>query len=552
MSAWRLLITAIVCLMIAACRRNTAPPTTPWFVDITASSGVSFEHDRSASGQFLLPEIMGGGGGFLDYDGDGLLDIYLVQSGRSTGNHLYRNRGNGQFVEVTAAAGVGDASYGMGCAAGDADNDGDVDLYVTNLGANVLYRNNGDGSFTDITASSGVASPSWSTSAAWCDIDHDGWLDLVVINYVAWTATPDFMNKSCSGKGGGRDYCSPQAYAAPAPDQVYHNNGDGTFSDVSSVSGIGTRPGTGLGVVCSDLNGDTLIDIYVSNDQMPSFAWINQGNGQFNEQAVGLGCAVDEMGKAQAGMGVAADDIDHDGDIDLWKVHLFRESHVLYINEAHYFDDATTRWGLSAATRRFTGFGTAIVDFDLDGLSDIMVANGRVQHVAEAITPTNVYAEPNQMLCQIAAGRFTDCSAAAGPALTQVDNSRGAAFGDLDNDGDVDVLVVNCGGPARLLRNDTPRRGHFLTIRALDRHGRDALGARLRCTAAQRVLTAEVRAAYSYCATNDPRVHLGLGAAERVESVEVTWPSGAFSRHGPFEVDAFVTIEEPDGVTNEQ
>jgi hypothetical protein len=554
----------ILLAALLACRRGDGPAgdaaalaaataTASWLTDVTAASGIDFVHRSGAAGDFWLPEIMGAGAGFLDYDGDGRLDVYLVQSGslrdpsaHGGGNRLFRNEGGGRFRDVTAAAGVGGHGYGMGCAAGDYDNDGDTDLYVTNFGPNILYRNEGDGTFSDVTTAAGVGDPSWSTSAAFVDFDHDGDLDLFVANYVAWQDKPVFTDRKCYGRHGARDYCSPQAYSAPALARLYRNDG-GVFADVSAASGIAGRPGTGLGVVCSDLNADGRVDIYVANDQMPSFAWINRGDGTFAESAGALGCAVDDMGRAQAGMGVDAADIDNDGDFDLWKVHLHGEAHILYINRGQYFDERTAAWGLAAPTRQFTGFGTALFDHDLDGLLDIFVANGRVQFVVEPVIASDVYAEPNQLLRQEAAGRFTDISSQAGPALAVVENSRAAAFGDYDDDGDVDILIANRDGPARLLRNDAPRRGGFLTLRLLDEHGRDALGARLRCRVNDTLRTMEVRAAYSYCATNDPRLHLGLGPATEAGDIEVLWVDGTVERFGTVRANQSVTLRKGQG-----
>ncbi len=558
---------ALCTLVVAGCSDSAA--TGP--ADGSAGDGVLFTevaydredpfvHHSGAAGEFLLPEIMGGGAGFLDYDGDTLLDIYLIDSGRLDGtggaafrNRLYHNEGNGRFEDVTEVAGVGGPGFGMGCSAGDYDNDGDVDLYVTNLGPNVLYRNNGDGTFSDVTAHASVGDPSWSTSSAFVDNDADGDLDLFVVNYVDWSDSPRFTARRCFAPSGVRDYCSPQAYAAPTTDTLYRNNGDETFSDVSAEAGIRAKAGTGLGVVCTDLNGDGRVDIYVANDQMPSFAWVNSVDGRFTESAAQLGCAVDEMGKSQAGMGVASADLEDDGDFDLWKVHLHRESHILYINRGGYFDDATSAWRLAAPTRRFTGFGTALFDYDSDGLLDAFVANGRVQIVADTTLAEDVYAEPNQLLRQVEEGRFEDVTALAGPALGRVENSRAAAFGDYDNDGDIDILVANRDGPARLLRNDAPRLGNFLSLRVLDRNGRDALGATVRCMVGDRTRTLEVHSAYSYCAANDPRVHLGLGPAARVDRVEVRWPAsqggpGADTEtFGPFDANQLVVLRPGDG-----
>ena len=521
------------------------------FTEVAQASGLSFVHESGAAGEYLLPEIMAGGAGFLDYDGDGWLDIYLVQSGHMGApddqltNRLYHNNGDGTFTDVTNTANVGDTGYGMGCAAGDYDNDGDIDLYLTNLGANVLYMNNGDGTFTDMTNRTAVNDPGWSTSAAFVDYDADGDLDLFVTNYVSWTDAPAFTKRRCFAITGARDYCSPQAYAAPSFDRLYRNRlelGEARFEDVSAEAGIRAKPGTGLGVVCTDLNGDGFVDMYVANDQMPSFAWINDGQGHFAEQAVALGIAVDQLGKSQAGMGVASGDIDNDGDFDLWKVHLNRESHILYLNEGHFFDDVTMRWGLAAPTRRYTGFGTAMFDYDLDGLLDVFVANGRVQYVTGLNAVDDIYAEPNQLLRQVEPGRFEAVTVAAGAALQLAQNSRAAAFGDYDNDGDVDILIANRDGAVRLLRNDAKRRGGFLILRVLDRRGRDAYGAVVKCVIGETVRTFEVRAAYSYCATNDPRVHLGLGSAATVDRVEVRWPDGSIDTFGPFQANTIVEV----------
>ena len=531
---------------LAAGCHDVAPSTpAPPFAEVASESGIDFAHHSGAEGAFLLPEIMGGGAGFLDFDGDGRLDLYFVDSHGA--NRLYRNSGGGRFVDVSGASGTGDTGYGMGCAAGDFDNDGDTDLYVTNLGPNVLYRNNSDGTFSDITGEAGVGDPSWSTSAAFVDYDADGDLDLFVTNYVDWSDKPAFTDKKCFAPSGARDFCSPQAYAAPSVDTLYRNEGDGTFEDVSAAAGIHEAAGTGLGVACTDLNGDGWTDLYVANDQMPSFAWINSGDGRFTESAVELSCAVDELGRSQAGMGVVSADIDDDGDFDLWKVHLHRESHILYLNEGAYFDDATGRWGLAAPTRRYTGFGTALFDYDLDGLLDAFVANGRVQIVADT-SADGVYAEANQLLRQVVPGRFEDVTSHAGPALALVENSRAAAFGDYDNDGDIDIVVVNRDGPARLLRNDAPRLGNFCSLRILDPHGRNAIGAMVRCFVGDRTRTFEVRSGYSYCAANDPRIHLGLGAATQIDRVEIRWADGPADRpvetFGPFAANEFHVIQQ--------
>src|SRR6185295_17658706 len=306
-------------------------------------------------------------------------------------------------------------------------NDGDVDLYVTNVGPNVLYRNEGDGTFRDVTARARVGDPGWSTSAAFVDYDGDGDLDLFVTNYVDWSSPDAFRGKQCFVGTGARDYCSPQAYAAPSLSTLYRNEGDGTFLDVSRAAGIHSKAGTGLGVVCTDLDGDGRTDLYVSNDQMPSFAWIQTGRDRFHEDATRLGVAVDEAGRSQAGMGVSLADVDGDGLLDLWKVHLDRESHILYRNRGGYFDDVTAAWGVAAVTRRHTGFGTALADFDLDGRLDIFVANGRVEAAVDTVRSDDPYAEPDQLLVQTDTSAFSEVGNAFAPDLPP-QSSRAAAF----------------------------------------------------------------------------------------------------------------------------
>ncbi|MHC5028480.1 MAG: CRTAC1 family protein [Planctomycetota bacterium] len=519
------------------------------FIDVALASGIDFVHRAGRSDQHLLPEIMGGGAGFLDVDGDGLLDAYLVQSDAgqhgSRGNRLFRNLGDGTFADVTETSGADDTGYGMGCAAGDYDDDGDVDLYVTNLGDDVLYRNDGDGSFTDVTLGAGIDTPGWSTSAAFVDYDADGDLDLFVTSYVRWSRTGRFLDRECFAATGERDYCSPQAYDAPSHDTLYENLGDGTFRDVSGAAGIASRAGTGLGVICTDLDGDGRVDLYVANDQMPSFAWINLGAGRFEERAALLGVAVDEHGRPLAGMGVDAGDFDRDGDFDLWKVHLDGEAHTLYVNAGTFYDDATVRLGLAVPTRAATGFGTAFVDLDLDGRLDLFVANGRVQRAGGAGTATDPYAEANQVLLQTPAGRFVDASERGGAALRLVESSRGAAFADFDEDGDVDVLVCNNDGRARLLRNETPAT-RFLAVRVLEASGRDALGAVIRCSGRDAVFTGLVHAASSYCSTSDARRVIGLGTAV-VTRIDVTWADGTATSftEGPYEGSVVLRRRDP-------
>ena len=507
------------------------------FTEAAHEAGLLFRHRSGAGGKYLLPEIMGGGAAWLDYDGDGLLDAFLVDSGAMAASggaavapdhRLFRNLGNGRFADVTSSAlpkGVFAGTDGMGVATGDYDGDGDVDLYVVALGADRLLRNDG-GVFSDATAVSGIDAPGWSTTAAFFDAEGDGDLDLFVGTYVDWRDVPAFTDKRCTGFAGARDYCSPQAYGARGFSRFFRNEGGGRFLDASEAAGFRARAGTALGVVVTDLNADGRPDVYVSNDQMPSFAWIARGDGTFVEQGLELGVAVDELGKSQAGMGVDAGDVDRDGDLDLWKVHLDRESAILYLSMTERFEDRTAAFGLAAPTRPHTGFGTGFADFDSDGLLDIFVANGRVEASTSPCDPRDPYAEADQVLRQVRPGRFEDVGRTAGPAMSHCATSRGAAFGDYDDDGDDDVLIVDRDGPARLLRNDSVRSGAWFGLRIRDARGADVLGATVLVRTAGRSIKAETRTARSYASASDPRLRFGLPKDHGPIEAEILPPTG--------------------------
>jgi hypothetical protein len=520
----------------------------PWFEEQAVASGLVFHHRSGHRDRFLLPEIMGGGAALFDMDGDGDLDAYLVQSGdvrtptqKGSGNRLFRNRGDGRFDDVTSGSGADAAGYGMGVAAGDYDNDGDTDLYVTNLGANVLLQNDGSGRFRDLTTAAGVAGSGWSTSAAFVDYDADGWLDLFVTRYIDWSPSSEL---ECYSLTGVPDYCAPRNYDAPTSDLLFHNGRDGTFTDVSARAGLQTSAGNGLGVVAADFDADGRIDIFVANDGTPNHLWMNQGDGRFTDTALVAGVAIDMDGAPKAGMGVHAADVDGDGDNDLLVVNLDTESDSLFRNEGRFFVDDTAAVGLRTVSRRFTRFGTAMLDFDNDGHLDLYEANGRVGLQSERFS-SDPYAEPNIMLRGVPGPRFEEVRPQGGTSSPLVAASRAAAFGDIDNDGGIDILVANRDAAPHLLRNVVPERGHWIAFRVVDEHGRDALGAELTATVGTRRVRRDVRAAYSYLASNDPRVHIGLGSATRIDSLGVRWPDGRRATFGPFDVDGVVTIRPP-------
>ncbi|MEZ5416936.1 MAG: CRTAC1 family protein [Vicinamibacterales bacterium] len=549
---------AALALLAAACGGGSPAPeatqpgsaattaaSAPWFQEVAASSGVTFQHRSGHEGQvFRLPEIMGGGAALFDMDGDGDLDLLLVQSGRlgraddGARHRLYRNDGRGRFDDVTAGSGVDVGGYGMGAATGDVDGDGDVDVYLTNLGTSVLLLNDGHGRFTDGTARAGVAGSGWSTSAAFADLDVDGDLDLFVTRYVAWEPGRE---KQCFSLTGVVDYCSPKNYDAPSSDLLFLNRGDGTFVDASTSSGVAGARGNGLGVVVDDVDGDGRPDVFVANDATPNHLWMNQGGGRFREEALTRGVAIDQDGAPKAGMGVHAADVDGDGDNDLLVMNLDTESDSYYRNDGAFFVDATTMVGLRVASRRFTRFGMAMHDFDNDGRLDLYEANGRVGLQGETFA-ADPYAEPNLLFRGTAGGTFEEVAPRGGVEAPLVATSRAAAFGDLDGDGGLDIVVVNRDAAPYVLRNVAPGRGHWASFAVRTAQGGDALGAVLRISAGGRTVRRDVRAAYSYLAASDPRVHVGLGAATAVDQVEVSWPGGGVERFGPFAVDRVIAI----------
>jgi hypothetical protein len=550
----------------------------PHFADVTDASGLSFVYEPFEDGSFYLPEQVGGGAALFDYDNDGDLDAYFVNgaphgisplrghAGAAATNRLFRQDLGLKFVDVTDAAGVGDTGFGTGVAVGDYDNDGDADLFVANVGPDVLYRNNGDGTFTDVTAAAGVAGRGWGSSAVFVDYDGDSLLDLYVAQYLRPDPTPE-----CDDPGLPRDYCGPRAYP-PEVDVLYHNNGDGTFADVSEAAGIAPAPSYGLGVVAADFTGDDRPDVFVANDNMPNKLWVNRGDGTFEDQAMARGTAVTTgTGKTAAGMGIAAEDLDGDGTIDLFVTHLGNEFHRLRFNDRNEsFRDATDSAGLARYWN--TGWGTTFFDYDHDGDLDLAYATGRITRIIRRPEPTDdgsapaapppppppgspaywsQYAEQSVLLQNDGAGRFRGVSPReAGAFATTVHSARGLAWGDVDNDGDVDLLVTAVGEKARLFRNDrgTGRGGHWLLARAVDpRLKRDAIGAVVSLTAGGRTYHRLVAPGRSFASSGDPRVHFGLAAEARVEKIQVRWPDGTRETFPGTTADQIVTLNKGSG-----
>ncbi len=535
----------------------------PLFVDAAAETGLTFTHVSGASGNYYLAEEMGAGVALFDYDNDGDLDVFLVQggsldpsaSGARPTSRLFRNdlkvAPDGtrtlHFTDVTAAAGISLATYGMGAAVGDYDNDGNLDLLVTSFGAETLYRNNGNGTFTDVTRDAGVSDPQWSTSAAFLDYDRDGRLDLFVANYLDFTVA---NNKRCADPAGARDYCGPRSYH-PVRDRLYHNDGNGHFSDATERTGIGKAFGAGLGVAAGDYNGDGWPDLYVANDATPNQLWINQHDGTFTDQGLLSGAALNAAGNPEGSMGIASGDFDRDGDEDLFVTNLAGETSVLYANDGRAnFEDVRARAGLSSPTAAFTGFGTDWFDYDNDGWLDLFVANGGVNVIEAQRGQPFPFFMKNQLFRNLGTGRFEETSAAGGPAFARPGIGRGAAFGDLDNDGDIDIVVTSNNGPVRLLLNQAAAGAHWLGLRltqpSVNRFG---VGAWIGVEGGGHpTLWRRVRTDGSYLSASDIRVHVGLGSAPPGPSaVVVQWPDGPRERWTGIAPDRVVTLTRGTG-----
>jgi len=524
------------------------------FTDITQASGITFKHTYSPEKKYIL-ESMSGGVALFDYNNDGWLDIYFVNAptvAETTGarSELWRNNGDGTFTDATNKAGVGFPGWGMGVCAGDYDNDGWEDLYVTCFGANRLYRNNGNGTFTDVAAKAGVADPRWSTGAAFGDYNNDGRLDLFVANYVDLKrdALPEFgKGKHCQFQGLPVQ-CGPQGLKG-AGDSLFRNNGDGTFTDVSKPAGVADKEGLfGLGVAWCDFNEDGHIDLYVANDTGANYLYQNKGDGTFSEIGLMSGVAFSEDGKGQASMGVAIGDYDHRGRWSIFVTNFSDEYNAFYRHEKGFtFTDVSYATQTGRASLPYVGWGCGFFDYDNDGWLDLLVVNGHVYPQLATAKLKIAYAQRKLFYRNNRNGAFAEIGAEAGPAMNELSVSRGAAFGDLDNDGDVDVVINNLDGAPTILRNDGGNRNNFLALELIGgKSNRDAYGARVKVIAGDLVQIDEKRSGGGYLSQNDTRLHFGLEQRAKVDAVEVRWPSGVTQKFMNLPVNSFIRIKEGD------
>ncbi len=565
----RLMWAPLAMWLVAGCGRTPSPPAPgagtdarqtedAWFTDVAQAAGIDFVHVNGASGRFHYPEILPPGVGLFDYDNDGDLDVYLVQGRtleapepRALKGHLYRNdlrvhegARELRFTDVTDASGIIADRFGLGVAAADIDNDGWVDLFLTNFGVNQLWRNNGDGTFADQSKARGLHDTSgrFAVSAAFLDYDRDGWLDLYVGNNANYTLQNETR---CPNLAGARDYCPPQIYGGQ-PDRLYRNQGQGRFVDVSATALVGGTFGPALGVATADYDGDGWMDIFVANDGEENLLWINQRDGTFRDNALMAGAALTDTGKAEASMGVDAGDFDNDGDEDLFITELTGQGSNLYANDGHgVFRDVSAASGLGQLSVPYTGWGTAWFDFDNDGWLDILSVNGTI--VANETRPAAAfpYDQKKVLFRNRRDGRFENVTRQAGAVFELSESGRGAAFGDIDNDGDVDVLVGNDGGRARLLINHLGNQQHWLGLRLVGGAGRDLIGARVAVIRpGGSTIWRRARSDGSYGSANDPRVLVGLGTSTESPKVQVRWPDGRVEEWPDVVIDRWTTLTE--------
>jgi hypothetical protein len=532
-------------------------PTSVRFTDIRKAAGITFVQDSTQTEEKYYLETMGTGVGWIDYNQDGLLDLYLVQSGATEAyqpakplrSALYRNNGDGTFTDVTEKAGVGgEGHYGQGVAVGDFDNDGFPDLYVTGYGSAILYHNNGDGTFKDVTAKAAVGDQGeWSTSAAWFDYDKDGWLDLVVTNYIDWSPKNNIW---CGERAPGyRSYCNPNNYHGQKT-KLYHNNHDGTFTDVSDKSGVGLPESKGMGVVTADLNNDGWQDIAIANDTWPNFLFQNNHDGTFADVSLISGLAASEDGRYEAGMGIDAADVDGDGLLDVYITHLDFELNRLYHNNGDgTFTDVTYSSGIGNKAITLSGVAAKFIDYDNDGWPDILQANGAMVDNVNLYHSEVSYKEPLLMFRNLGSGHFEKVSDSLGPDFAHPVAGRGLATADFLNDGSIGI-AVNCRGEApELLRNDGGNANHWLEIQLIGtKSNRDGIGSVLKLTSGGVVRLEQAKGGTSYMSASDPRIHFGLGTRSKIESLVITWPSGQVDRLTNLPIDQIIAVKEGSGV----
>lgn len=525
----------------------------PAFEEVpSSSSGITWSHVSGRSPMAHLPETVGAGCAFFDYDNDGWMDIYLVNSGpcdfyepsRPLSNALYRNNRDGTFTDVTLKAGVPGNAYGMGVAVGDYDGDGFADLYVTQYPRSILYHNNGDGTFTDVTAKAGVAAEGWATSAVWFDYDNDGRLDLFVGRFVDYSkAKLKFCGDTLTGE---RHYCIPSIYR-PMPCWLFHNNGDGTFTDVSKESGIAQSLAKAWGVVAADINNDGRMDLFVTNDTVPNFLFVNRGNGRFEQASLLSGVGLNVFGHPRSGMGVDAADYDQDGWIDLFEANVDQEMFSLYHNDKQEtFSDVAMSAGIGTLTRLMSGWGLKFFDYDNDGEIDLLLGNGHPDDTVEERVDNVKYREP-MLLFHNTGTELKDVSRDSGPVFSRPLAARGLALGDFDNDGSVDVLITQNNGPPVLLRNNIGRQNHWLGVRLVGRKANiDAVGAKVTYRSGDFQRHRWKVGGGSYLSSHDPRMVLGIGQRTKIDWLEVEWPrpSGPIARFTDLPVDRYITLVE--------
>ena len=518
------------------------------FVDITGQVGIDFRHDINLSNDYALPDIMGSGLAVFDYDGDKDLDIYFVGA-NPHGGRLYARTSTGQYKNVTRRSGLSNPGHGMGIAVGDIENDGDLDVLFTNVEGVQLARNNGDGTFTNITKDAGIEVNDWSTSSTFCDIDGDGFLDLYVGTYVKADT-----HQVCRTENSQRDFCPPNIYPS-TPDRLYRNQQDGTFQDVSRQSNIGEFPGPALGVVCLDFNQDTHADFYVANDGVANRLWLNAGDGTFDEMGMQWGVATNLFGESEAGMGIASGDVNKDGKMDLFVTHVDRETNTLYLSgPTQAMQDATIRSGLGPPSMPFTGFGAAWFDLEHDGDLDLAIANGRVRrsaHIAKLSEDfTLTYGESNLLFEASAPNRYTNRCLDPAFASFCISHfvSRGLVVADLDNDGDLDVVISNAGARPEVLENTAIKQGHWLIVTALQ-YGRDAIGALIQVRTGLRWRVQPLQPGSSYLSSSPTVAHFGLGDVDHIDELRVVWPDGSRETFPNPHIDQYLELQRGNGRT---